>query len=186
LFCLYVCCFRYIDPWGTVPPKADHHSRIRSRSYFTTDGQSVSQYVLVSGTPLGPMTRFFFFLSFAGELLCSSSWGALWREDGSVICSAICQWSKSRRTHNHTLLSTGTTGFPIRCLAGITMEVFYPLWQEGESTICSESVSGQSRGGLITIQYCLIWDYCGPFPLPRRDYDGSILHSLTRGRVCNL
>jgi hypothetical protein len=29
----------------------------------------------------------------------------LWREDGSVICSAICQWSESRRTHNHTFLS---------------------------------------------------------------------------------
>jgi hypothetical protein len=29
----------------------------------------------------------------------------LWREDGSVICSAICRWSQSQRTHNHTLLS---------------------------------------------------------------------------------
>jgi hypothetical protein len=29
----------------------------------------------------------------------------LWRKDGSVICSAICQWSESLRTHNHTLLS---------------------------------------------------------------------------------
>jgi hypothetical protein len=29
----------------------------------------------------------------------------LWREDGSVICSAICQWSESRRTQNSTLLS---------------------------------------------------------------------------------
>jgi hypothetical protein len=29
----------------------------------------------------------------------------LWREDWSVICSAICQWSESRRTHNQTLLS---------------------------------------------------------------------------------
>jgi hypothetical protein len=29
----------------------------------------------------------------------------LWREDGSVICSAISQWSESRRTRNHTLLS---------------------------------------------------------------------------------
>jgi hypothetical protein len=28
----------------------------------------------------------------------------LWREDGSVICSAICQWLESRRTRNHTLL----------------------------------------------------------------------------------
>jgi hypothetical protein len=27
------------------------------------------------------------------------------REDGSVICSAICRWSESRRTHNHTLLA---------------------------------------------------------------------------------
>jgi hypothetical protein len=29
----------------------------------------------------------------------------LWREDGSVICSAICHWSETLRTHNHTLLS---------------------------------------------------------------------------------
>jgi hypothetical protein len=29
----------------------------------------------------------------------------LWREDGSVICSTICEWSELRRTHNHTLLS---------------------------------------------------------------------------------
>jgi hypothetical protein len=29
----------------------------------------------------------------------------LWREDGSVICTAICLWSGSRKTHNHSLLS---------------------------------------------------------------------------------
>jgi hypothetical protein len=29
----------------------------------------------------------------------------LWREDGSVIYSAVCQWSESRRTDNHTSLS---------------------------------------------------------------------------------
>jgi hypothetical protein len=29
----------------------------------------------------------------------------LWREDGPVICSTICQWPESWRTHNHTLLS---------------------------------------------------------------------------------
>jgi hypothetical protein len=29
----------------------------------------------------------------------------LWREDGSAVCSAITQWSKSRRTCNHILLS---------------------------------------------------------------------------------
>jgi hypothetical protein len=27
----------------------------------------------------------------------------LWREDGSVICRAICQWSESQMTHNHTV-----------------------------------------------------------------------------------
>jgi hypothetical protein len=29
----------------------------------------------------------------------------LWREHGSIICRALCQWSESRRTHNHTLMS---------------------------------------------------------------------------------
>jgi hypothetical protein len=75
-----------------------------TKSKLLYDWRSVSQYVLVWGTPLGPMTRFFFFPSFAGKLLCSSSLGAL-SDDWSVICSAICQCSESRRTHNHTLLS---------------------------------------------------------------------------------
>jgi hypothetical protein len=34
----------------------------RSRSYFTTDGQSVSQYVLVSSTLVGLVTRYYFLL----------------------------------------------------------------------------------------------------------------------------
>jgi hypothetical protein len=53
---------------------------------------------------------------------------------GSVICSAICQWSESRR--------------------------------------------------LITIHYCLIWDYWVPYSSPlmtRRDYGGSILTRLHTG-----
>jgi hypothetical protein len=32
----------------------------------------------------------------------------LWREDWSVICSAITHWLESRRTHNHILLSSET------------------------------------------------------------------------------
>jgi hypothetical protein len=67
---------------------------------------SVSQYVLVSGTLLGPMTRFYSFLSFAWKIAMLFVLGRpLSREDGSVICSAICQWSESPRTHNRTLLS---------------------------------------------------------------------------------
>jgi hypothetical protein len=35
------------------------------------------RYVLVSSTSLGPMTRFYFFFSFARKLLCSSFQGVL-------------------------------------------------------------------------------------------------------------
>jgi hypothetical protein len=62
--------------------------------------------VLVSGTPLGPTTRFFLFTFFCRTIaLPFVLWRPLWREDGSVICSAMCQWSESQRAHNHTLLS---------------------------------------------------------------------------------
>jgi hypothetical protein len=44
------------------------------------DRRLVGLSVLVSGTSLGPMTRGFVFLSFAGQLLCSLSWGALYDE----------------------------------------------------------------------------------------------------------
>jgi hypothetical protein len=44
------------------------------------DRWRVGLSVLVSNNPLGPKIRFFFFLSFAGKLFCSSSWGALSHE----------------------------------------------------------------------------------------------------------
>jgi hypothetical protein len=47
-----------------------------------------------------------------------------------------------------------------------------------------QSVGGKSREGLITIHYCLIWEYWVPFPSPlttRRDYGGSILTLLHTG-----
>jgi hypothetical protein len=111
---------RLWKPCGTEPPTAEHlqqgartHPRadLQVRHFITCWVEliwlTVSRLsILVSGSPLGPMTRFFFFLSFAGQLFCSSSWGhLLWREDGSVICSAIWQWLYLRRTHNHILLS---------------------------------------------------------------------------------
>jgi hypothetical protein len=88
------------------------------------DRRSVGLSVLMSGTPLGYMNRSLFFPSFAGQLLCSSSWGVL----------------SDERT----------------CLQ-----------------FAVQSVSGQSCGGLITIHYCLIWDYWVPFPSPlttRKNY----------------
>jgi hypothetical protein len=71
------------------------------------DWRSVSQYVLVSSTLVGFATRY---LLPVGKLLSEicglvSVGCSLWQEDGSAICSVITQWSKSRRTHNHTLLS---------------------------------------------------------------------------------
>jgi hypothetical protein len=64
-----------------TPPGIVELSQPISKSKLLYDwrsvSQSVCQYVLVSGTPLGPMTRFLFFLYFAGQLLWSSSWGAL-------------------------------------------------------------------------------------------------------------
>jgi hypothetical protein len=44
------------------------------------DRRPIGLFVFVSGTLLGPMTRFLFFISFAGQMLCSSYWGALSNE----------------------------------------------------------------------------------------------------------
>jgi hypothetical protein len=68
------------------------------------DWWSVGLSAMFSSTSLGLMTRFFSFFCRKIALLFVLG-RPLWREDGSVICSAICQWSESRRARNHTLLS---------------------------------------------------------------------------------
>jgi hypothetical protein len=68
----------------------------RSRNYFTTDGRSVSQYV---EPILGLVTRYYFLSE-----SCCLKVAVLW-EKGSAVCSSITQWSGSRRTSGHTLLS---------------------------------------------------------------------------------
>jgi hypothetical protein len=72
-----------------------------------TVSQSVSQSVwLRVGYPFGAHDRILFFPFFSRKIALFFVLGhPLWREDWSVICSAICQWSESRRTHIHTLLS---------------------------------------------------------------------------------
>jgi hypothetical protein len=76
-----------------------------SLGYFTTDGQSVSMswYRVHSGTCDQILFPVGMFLSESCGLV--SVGRPLWREDRSTICSAITQWSKSRRTRNHTLPS---------------------------------------------------------------------------------
>jgi hypothetical protein len=78
----------------------------KSKSKLLYDWRSVNQYVLQSGTPLGPMTKCYLFLLFCQKIALLFVLGLpLWGEYGSGICSVICQWSELGRTHNHTLLS---------------------------------------------------------------------------------
>jgi hypothetical protein len=74
------------------------------RGYSTTDGQSECLGIEhPDGTcdqillPVGMLLSEIFGLLYVGLLL--------WREDGSAIYSVITQWSESRRTRTHTLLS---------------------------------------------------------------------------------
>jgi hypothetical protein len=56
--------------------------------------RSVDQFVLVSGSPLGPMTRFYPYPFSSDNCFVALPAGRpLWREDGSVIYSAIADWS---------------------------------------------------------------------------------------------
>jgi hypothetical protein len=76
----------------------------RSRSYFMTVSQSVCLGIEhASGTCDQILLSFGMLLSEICGLV--SMQRPLWREDGSAICGVITQWSESRRTRNHTLLS---------------------------------------------------------------------------------
>jgi hypothetical protein len=58
------------------------------------------------GHPFGSHGQILLFPFFCRKIaLLFVSGRLLWREDGSLICSAICQWPESRTTHKHTLLS---------------------------------------------------------------------------------
>jgi hypothetical protein len=55
---------------------------------------SVDQFVLVSGSPLGPMTRFYPYPFFSDDCFIVLPVGCpLWREDGSATYSATTDWS---------------------------------------------------------------------------------------------
>jgi hypothetical protein len=56
--------------------------------------RSVDQFVLLSGSPLGPMARFYLYPFFSDNYFLVLPVGRpLWREDESVTCSAIGDWS---------------------------------------------------------------------------------------------
>jgi hypothetical protein len=91
-----------------------------------TVGQSVSQYALVLGTLLGPMTRFSFSISLAGQWLCSFSWGA--PSDERTGLQFVLQSLGGQSRGGLITVSPETTGFPFRRLlrlAGISVEYSY-------------------------------------------------------------
>jgi hypothetical protein len=56
--------------------------------------QSVDQFILVSGSSLGPMTRFYYYPFFSDNCFVGLPVGRpIWREDRSVTYSAIAGWS---------------------------------------------------------------------------------------------
>jgi hypothetical protein len=79
-----------------------------SKSKLLYDWQSVSQSVCLGiEYPCGTCGQILFPVGMLLSEVCGlvSVGRPLWREDGSVICSAITQWSESLRTRNHILLS---------------------------------------------------------------------------------
>jgi hypothetical protein len=89
----------YHYSWGSSIVEQD-----QSWSYFMTDSQSVCLGIEHSrGTcdqillPVGMLLSEICGLVSVGR--------PLWQEDWSAFCSVITQWSESRRTRNHTLLS---------------------------------------------------------------------------------
>jgi hypothetical protein len=76
-------------------------------SWVEMQWQTISRPIRLGiGHPFGAHDQIFSLLFFFRAITLLLVLGRpLWREDGAVICSAICQWSESRRTQNYTLLS---------------------------------------------------------------------------------
>jgi hypothetical protein len=76
--------------------------------YSTTDGQTVSLSVCLGiEHPCGTCDQILLPVGMLLPEICNlvSVGRPLWPEDRSAVCSAITQWSESRRTRCHTLLS---------------------------------------------------------------------------------
>jgi hypothetical protein len=96
---------RFVGFWRRYINITDNsgHSKLK----LLYDWRSVSQSVCLGvGHPFGAHDQISLFPFFCRKIALLFFLGRpLWRQDGSVICSAICQWPESRSTHNHTLLS---------------------------------------------------------------------------------
>jgi hypothetical protein len=132
---------------------------------FATDGQSASSSWC--WLPFGAHDQILNFLS-SDKFLFLHVERPLWRENGSVVFSAITHWLETRRTHNHVLLS------------------HQRLSQPGQSQSQRQShitTDGQS----VSMSWCRAQS--GTFD-QRFFFKITVLSlwapSLTRGRVCHL
>jgi hypothetical protein len=95
------------------------------RVYWCYHRRSVGLSVVMSGrcrAPLWGHDQIFVFPFFCRTIaFLFVSGRSLWREDVSVICSAILQWSESLRTHYHILLSL------LRLLGSLSVAFLSPL-----------------------------------------------------------
>jgi hypothetical protein len=166
-----------------------------------TDGQSA--YQSWCRAPLwDPWPDFTFSILFFQKIALLFVLGRpLWREDESVICSAICQWPESRRTHNHTLLShlrlMGSLSVASYNTQGLRWKYSNPPPHRDVHYINRSSkllYDCQSVSHSVSMSWCRapLWDlqpditscrYVSVWKL-RSCFCGA--PSLTRGRVCNL
>jgi hypothetical protein len=94
----------------------------------------------------------------------------LWREDGSAICSAITQWSESRRTRNHTLLPH----LRLLQLRGPGSRIYMPWEQGGPIIPLGTGLSYDSQGyggGILTL---LLPGWTGPRIYLSQEWNGPV------------
>jgi hypothetical protein len=114
IYIVHVTCFMYMQ----------YTLRLCQQRLSTADDAggssygrlSVDQFILVSGSPLGSMTRFYPYSFFSENRFVVFPVGRpLWREDGSSICSVIGVWSGPWGPWPYITVSSETV-FPLRRL----------------------------------------------------------------------
>jgi hypothetical protein len=126
-------------------------------------GQSVSQSVCLGiDHPCGTCDHILLPVRILLSEICGlvSVGRPLVREDGSAICNVITQWSKSRRTRNHTVLSSDTpptwrARFPYLYPPGTGWPSYTPgHWVPFKSSLTTHNSQGYG-GGILTLTLCI-------------------------------
>jgi hypothetical protein len=76
--------------WSSAPHMVNISCHARVELSLSYGRRSVDQFILVSGSPLGPMTTFYLYLFFSDKCFVLPVGRPLWREDGSVEFPIQC------------------------------------------------------------------------------------------------